>query len=935
MNKKSIIKSIPSFENNNKSNFICAFPDKNEIHLYTVDNNQDTTYSLISKRSKISFIKCICISPSQKNTIAIGETTGDALILSLDNEISPIRFPAKQQRVCNAVALNILGDLAVGLERIRNESSLTIWNIHQSIGSDKKISPIQQLALSESVFSLSYFPDSPKQLVSGVNLRWIKIFDLREKSSISTIAFYSTRFIHNITIDPKNPNYFASISDEGLVSVWDRRKNSNGEACLLLNKGVNQFSQIIDLKFTGTKHGQLSGLSKEGVIKLWDINYNYDNPDQFIVSFHNKKSSEISEPSIPIKNDSLSLMYLREASIKSNKKVISFDYIPNEPYKNYQFYYLRSDDKIGKIKIRSSCDTVSINSLNKILISAKTNLVYLSKKNKDAMLTKNKSENEDNGSQISESLTLNMDENIFNNQIEDSEMLHSFPNSKFDQEYDTEYKFNIKDVLENDISYLMYKRAKNGYGMESAKNKRILKNTHLLDLWTWINNAENLASENKMISGDFDLSYQGVYNIWYGIPSSKLINKCDENNKNNFFENLYTVAVKEINNKFKNNVFTSVASKIEIRKLALTSCGWCISREDLDDKIKQLEEDGLYSKAASWALFHGNFNRTVQALSKGTEKHRLMSTAIAGFSSAKNGVNNTMWKEMCRKMSTELDDPYLRAIFAYVSNGDWRDVLDEQGLPLKERIGVGLRFLNDDDFSFYLNDIVKTVINTGDLEGIILTGASTNTIDLLEIYLNRTSDIQTAALVSSFCLPKFFDQRILIWISDYRQLLNRYSLFYTRARFDVLRKKHFKEFDEMLALEKTQQQIYIRCNSCNKNITHKPIISKRNTSIRNSNIPTTGTIQKNTLCPVCSKPLPRCSICLLSLGTSNNLEEKNIKNPEDFEKMFEKWFNFCLSCHHVSHHDHAKEWFKTHPVCPVPDCNCLCREKDKIPKANI
>lgn len=157
---------------------------------------------------------------------------------------------------------------------------------------------------------------------------------------------------------------------------------------------------------------------------------------------------------------------MNPASIKSSKKIISFDYIPNEPYKNYQFYYLRSDNKIGRIKIRSSCDIVSINSLNKMFISTKTNLHYLSKKNKDVILAKNKNGNEDNGSQISESLTLNMDENIFNNQIEESEMFHSFPNSKIDQEYDTEYRFNIKDVLENDISYLMYKRAKNGYGME-------------------------------------------------------------------------------------------------------------------------------------------------------------------------------------------------------------------------------------------------------------------------------------------------------------------------------------------------------------------------------------------------------------------------------------------------------------------------------------
>ncbi|EMR10478.1 hypothetical protein PNEG_01191 [Pneumocystis murina B123] len=930
MGEKSTIKRIPSLGYDKESHFVCTFPHKNEVHLYTV-NNQNNCYSLTCLKSKIPFIKCIDCSPSQKNMVAIGKTTGDALLLCLDNEKPPIQFPIKQQRACNAIALNALEDLAVGLEKMKNEPCIMIWDIRQDVELNNKISPVQQLAISEPVFSLSYFPDSPKQLVSGINLRSIKIFDLREKSSTSMITLYSTRFIHSITIDPKNPNYFASISDEGLISIWDRRKSSNGEPCLLLNRGANQFSRIIDLKFTGTKPGQLSGLSKEGIIKLWDINYNHDDYNEFIL-FNDKKTSEISEPSTLIKSNPLSLMYLREASTKCSEKIISFDYIPSEPYKNYQFYYIKSDNKIGRLKIRSLCDTVSINSLNDIVISEKINL-HLSQKNNDTILAKNKIENEDNKSQVSDSLSINIEENLSNNQIEESETYPLFSNSKIDQEYDTEYSFNIQDILENDISYLMYKRAKDGYGMEPAKNKKILENTYLLDLWTWINNAENLALENKMISSDFDLSYQGVYNIWHGIPHPNSLKKYDENNENSF-KNSYTIAVKEINNKLKNNVFTSVTSKIEIRKLALVSCGWNISRENLDDEIKQLEEKGLCSKAACRALFHDNFNRTVQVLSKGTEKHRLMSTAIAGFS-AKNNTNNTMWKEMCRKMSTELDDPYLRAIFAYVSNGDWRDVLDEQGLPLKERIGVGLRFLDDDDFSFYLNDIVKNVINTGDLEGIILTGISVNTVNLIETYLNRTSDIQTAALVSSFCVPKFIDQRILTWIEDYRQLLNRYSLFYSRAKFDVLRKKYSRNSEEFLILEKPPQQVYLRCNFCNKSITHKPITSKHHTNIQNSNIPSTGNIQKSTLCPACSKPLPRCAVCLLSLGTSCNLTNKNIKDPQDFEKLFEKWFNFCLSCHHVSHNDHATKWFETHSICPVADCNCLCREKDRIPKASI
>ena len=50
------------------------------------------------------------------------------------------------------------------------------------------------------------------------------------------------------------------------------------------------------------------------------------------------------------------------------------------------------------------------------------------------------------------------------------------------------------------------------------------------------------------------------------------------------------------------------------------------------------------------------------------------------------------------KMASELDDPYLRAIFAFIADNDWWDVLDEHSLPLKRKawgcssISIGQRF---------------------------------------------------------------------------------------------------------------------------------------------------------------------------------------------------------------------------------------------------
>ena len=43
----------------------------------------------------------------------------------------------------------------------------------------------------------------------------------------------------------------------------------------------------------------------------------------------------------------------------------------------------------------------------------------------------------------------------------------------------------------------------------------------------------------------------------------------------------------------------------------------------------------------------------------------LVAMALSGFTDDKN----TLWKEMCGPFSTQLKDPYLRAMFAFLVNG--------------------------------------------------------------------------------------------------------------------------------------------------------------------------------------------------------------------------------------------------------------------------
>lgn len=90
-------------------------------------------------------------------------------------------------------------------------------------------------------------------------------------------------------------------------------------------------------------------------------------------------------------------------------------------------------------------------------------------------------------------------------------------------------------------------------------------------------------------------------------------------------------------------------------------------------------------------------------------------------------------------------------------------------------------------------------------------------------------------------------------------------------------------------------------------------------------------VKKNALlnaCPHCGAPLPRCSICMLSLGSEISLDHKMTHSVgEEIDNKFKNWFSFCLSCNHCYHAHHAEEWFSTHSICPVPDCDCQCNNK--------
>jgi WD40 repeat protein len=73
-------------------------------------------------------------SPVVEGLVAVGTSNGELQLLRVDdNSNDVLSLTIKQPRACQAVSFNTTGLLAIGLERVRNDGSLQIWDVNQRL----------------------------------------------------------------------------------------------------------------------------------------------------------------------------------------------------------------------------------------------------------------------------------------------------------------------------------------------------------------------------------------------------------------------------------------------------------------------------------------------------------------------------------------------------------------------------------------------------------------------------------------------------------------------------------------------------------------------------------------------------------------------------------------------------------------------------------
>ncbi|KAI0857239.1 hypothetical protein F4860DRAFT_367137 [Xylaria cubensis] len=283
-------------------------------------------YERVAKLDDIPPLSTYDWSPGYPGLVAIGTASGTINILNLNDTTNHyLEQRLKFTRFCQAIAFNTGTLLAVGLERVRNDQCLQVWDINRLAESKPDTSwpsldgsilgeALHRFEPSTTVSSTRFFEDSPQTLVVGIRNQGIRVYDLRDPNG--AVINYQTKCNNNLAIDYADSNYFASSSlDRPGIVIWDRRATSRQPsspsyldavdtdglpwgAALNLERAIDinpsnvpdRGSLVRSIRFCRDHRGLLAVLSRTGQLRVLETTKEFASRER-----HYEKSPEILE----------------------------------------------------------------------------------------------------------------------------------------------------------------------------------------------------------------------------------------------------------------------------------------------------------------------------------------------------------------------------------------------------------------------------------------------------------------------------------------------------------------------------------------------------------------------------------------------------------------------------------------------------------------
>ncbi|GMK59926.1 hypothetical protein CspeluHIS016_0901430 [Cutaneotrichosporon spelunceum] len=832
---------------------------------------------------------------------------------------------------------------------------------------------LQQYCASEAVHSLAWAPGSGHELLVGANNKALRMYDLRaptrDSGGISggAAVHWATRAVHFITPDPQKKQRLASVEPGqggSIVRLWDVRR----PGLELASFEVADPSGVVALEWTGgTGQTGLGVGTREGGVNLWEVvsggervdgadNWTYCGgvrhvvkPKQQMLSFTFAPPNESRRDVVfVVKDGTIGVGPLPEAPnlafganadlVIATRGLVSVDpevwgqtrapspALPTSPRPPSERRASHTDER----------------RINRFQLAPERVSALLSQQREQRLRDESPGLVRRHGSRRS---------------------LHTM----VDEEEIDDYEFGeeitdpdgLRRVLRHDPAFIMRRRAEEGYGLDSLELNAAIATRfpgaeRVAGIWEFVNHFVHATAPEVSQEGRYDLTYQGLWSIWTGLFGAEarveaatgwgglrgggagdggLESGASTPRRSTLteFDSDYNAAVTRLNatRTLQGHVAAPGAHRLPHtdrmpqRRMMLAVCGENLAYDKMAE-VHRLVDDKQRTKAACWAFFAGEEGPAVTILMRSEdERHRLMGATIAGFMSQSRAERGSVFfQEHWRGMIDKVDDPYIRAILARIAGENWDAILYDESLPLLDRVAVAVCNLEDRDLTQFLRNRLRRCTTLGSLPGLVLTGFTSACVALLQRFVDRTGDVQTAAILAAFFprgqLSKGEVLALERWQDAYRNYLDSWLSWTKRCAFDVAaideRRRLHDDVGDIV-------QTVVVCRVCQRQLTKQTQeMLERKNALKGKMDPPPITVRTN-ICMYCQNALPRCSVCLLHVRPPKN---------ESADTM-EDAYVACQTCRHGGHATHILGWFEggldggpPHEMCPVAGCSCQC-----------
>ncbi|MCJ1307329.1 hypothetical protein MMC25_000975 [Agyrium rufum] len=942
----------------------------------------------ISKRNNIPKFRAFDWSVANEDLVAVGGWTGITTVLSLKGRgTNELTLPVRSQRQCNSVGFNANTYLATALERVRADFCLNVYDVNQTnlTSSSGSPEPVRKFASSEGISSIKFFPRHPNLLAAGVRGTCVRLYDLRQDTASPALQ-YATSCVNNLTVDPQDHYYFASAGSprDPIAQIWDircslRSVNPSMSSGLSSNEQdgpvleLKPLFDVIDnsapanlfsLRYCPSQAGCLGVLSSVGQVRIYQTRndplssleavsagtgMDTGRIESYLRQIHVNRAYNVKEPA-PLVGD--------------QNPVNSFDFTNLKSKAGTPCtILLHADQQVHIQELQGIPSTLSTSTLAEIAISQRCDrshkLVETTQQlGEIAIVTARQKAPVLNGNSVRYdpfSHVARLEHHLRHRANPSRSDSDPFPRTGPKPDDDTLASGNelsghmtnensrgptllsLNDQLSR--SDRQRHRASQGYLFDSEKNSSIVgENPFLQELWRLVQRFHILSADDGMVSDDIDFSYVGLAAVWNGD-----LGRYKESRARARPPASHNAgpAIKNLANRFGlSHLISTPTSKHSQRQLCLHIVSHRSDGETLRDAVQAYIGHGQIPEAAFVAMLNGQERLALEALGQGKVTPEMTSLSLLIRSTPPDYADKD-WQTLVLQVHNSSKSHSVRAITRYLYERNWSWVLHEPSLALPYRIAVALHHLSDDEVSAFFADELRTSIEGGFVEGILLTGLNEQAMQLFTSYIARTDDLQTAVLAMSFAAPRFVhDPQFLRWREEYRAQLNRWRLFFERVRFDSEGTMLATTWEGQCLLKPRPRRIALRCLNCeelrSKSVGHAgpgtglPAQQQQQPSILLE--PGSGAVA----CPACGTKLSRCVICERWIGDGNGVRGGNVGPTESgisigegnvaVKDPFGPAFVQCLRCGHVSHKIHSDEWFVGHSTCPLQGCDCQCRD---------